>query len=196
MFMLIRRVCLGCTACLLLALLLRAAPAAARPGVQSADDGTVYIPLVTRAEPTSNSSFAQRVVELTNQERRRHGCTVDLAISHKLIEAANRHSTDMAINDRFSHTGSDGSTMASRIGNSYSPIAENIAVGYSTPEDVVAAWMGSDGHKKNILNCALREIGVGFYYQPDDQGNVRDDQGNPGGPYRYYWTQDLGTPLG
>jgi uncharacterized protein YkwD len=54
--------------------------------------------------------------------------------------------------------------------------------------------MGSDAHKKNILNCALREIGVGYYYQPDDQGNVSDDQGNPGGPYRYYWTQDFGTP--
>ena len=51
----------------------------------------------------------------------------------------------------------------------------------------------SPGHRANILNCDLRELGVGYYVQLDDQSNVRLDDGQLGGPYRYYWTQDFGS---
>jgi uncharacterized protein YkwD len=153
----------------------------------------VYLPLLARAKQLS---IEQQVIDLTNEQRQRNGCTTTLVLSAQLTAAASAHSQDMAIHDLFSHTGSDGSTMVSRVaatGYSYSQLAENIAAGQDTAEAVVAGWMKSPGHRANILNCSLRELGVGYYAQLDDQSNVRLDNGQISGPYRYYWTQDFGA---
>ncbi|HNP73860.1 MAG TPA: CAP domain-containing protein [Kouleothrix sp.] len=153
-----------------------------------------YLPLASAQ--LQAGSIEQQVVDLVNQERRRNGCNANLAISPKLSAAANRHSADMALHDIFSHTGSDKSTLATRArdaGYTYTQLAENIAAGYKTPQDAVNAWIKSPGHHANMLNCSLRETGIGYYYQASDQANVRDDAGNIGGPYFYYWTQDFGT---
>ncbi len=90
----------------------------------------------------------------------------------------------------------NGSTLVSRVvatGYSYSQLAENLAAGPISAQDVVAGWMNSSGHRANILNCGLHELGIGYYVQLDDQSNVRLDNGQLGGPYRYYWTQDFGS---
>jgi uncharacterized protein YkwD len=50
-------------------------------------------------------------------------------------------------------------------------------------------WMSSSGHKENMLNCDYTEIGVGYYYQADDQ----PFPGNSWAFY-HYWTQDFGRP--
>lgn len=137
------------------------------------------------AEPPSN--FEQRVIDLTNQQRVANGCAPFRTESH-LMAAAEAHSRDMADNDFFSHTGSDGSApwdRMTRAGYSWGAAAENIAAGYSTPEDVVQGWMNSPGHRANILNCDLHDIGVGYVLQDPDTGDVN---------YRHYWTQDFGTP--
>lgn len=154
-----------------------------------------YIPLANAQAQAG--SIEQQVVDLVNQERRRNGCNANLTLSPKLSAAANRHSTDMALHDVFSHTGSDNSTLVMRVqaaGYVYSWLAENIAAGYKTPQDVVNGWISSSGHHANMVNCNLRETGVGYYYQADDQHTVRDDNGNISGPYYYYWTQVFGTP--
>jgi uncharacterized protein YkwD len=150
---------------------------------------TVYLPLVmNQAVPSPTpTTFADRLIELVNQERAQNGCAA-LAKNTALMNAAQAHSTDMALNDFFSHTGSDGSspaTRATRAGYVWSAIGENIAAGYSSPESVVQAWMNSSGHRANILNCAYRDTGVGYYYLANDLGNVR---------YYHYWTQMFGTP--
>jgi uncharacterized protein YkwD len=93
----------------------------------------------------------------------------------------------MAQNDFFSHTGSDGSSFTDRLiraGYTFSAAAENIAAGTTTPERTVDGWMNSEGHRRNILNCELREIGVGYAYLENDTGSVN---------YHHYWTQDFGT---
>ena len=41
---------------------------------------------------------------------------------------------------------------------------ENIAGGQTSPEEAVAAWMNSEGHKRNILNPNFEFMGVGHYY--------------------------------
>ena len=95
----------------------------------------------------------------------------------------------MALQDFFSHTGIDGSTMTQRIGVAgyqFSSAAENIAAGYTTPEEVVGGWMNSPGHRANILNPNLTEIGVGYYCLETDPGTLN---------YNHYWTQDFGTIL-
>jgi uncharacterized protein YkwD len=122
----------------------------------------VYLPLVNHA---AQPSIEQLVLDLTNEQRLQHGCTTALTLSVQLAAAASAHSQDMAIHDLFSHTGSDGSTMVSRVvatGYSYSQLAENLAAGPATAEAVVASWMNSPGHRANILNCGLRDLGVGY----------------------------------
>ncbi len=128
-------------------------------------------------------SYEQRVVDLVNQHRAAAGCG-PLQQSLQLTSAAQRHTGDMAAHDFFSHTGSDGSTPASRaqdVGYFWGT-GENIAAGQSTPEDVVNAWMSSAGHRANILNCSYHAIGVSYVYDANDAF----------GPYRHYWTQDFG----
>jgi|GEM_PF-241317 len=76
----------------------------------------------------------------------------------KLEAAAARHSQDMAAHTYMSHTGSDGSTHATRAtdaGYSFQYINENVAVGYPDISAVVAGWMGSDGHCANIMAAQI-----------------------------------------
>ncbi|MFJ8185007.1 CAP domain-containing protein [Streptomyces sp. NPDC096105] len=133
-------------------------------------------PTTAAPKPAATASGAvARVVELVNAERAEAGCspvTADAALN----TAAQRHSEDMASTGAMSHTGSDGSDPGERItraGYAWSTYGENVAHGYSTPEQVMQGWMTSPGHKANILNCSFEEIGVGL------SGT--------------YWTQDFGT---
>ncbi|AJC60641.1 CAP domain-containing protein [Streptomyces sp. 769] len=125
--------------------------------------------------PTSGATA--RVLELVNKERGKAGCS-PLALNTKLTKAAQAHSKDMADHHTMSHTGSDGSDPGARLakaGYHWNSYGENVAYGYATPESVMAGWMSSPGHKRNILDCSFKEIGVGLA-QPDN-----------------YWTQDFGT---
>ena len=54
------------------------------------------------------------------------------------------------------------SDMMRSFGVSYRSAGENIAMGYSTPEAVVAAWMNSEGHRANILSANYTTLGVGY----------------------------------
>jgi uncharacterized protein YkwD len=140
-------------------------------------------PKPTAPKPTAPSTTAPasgdvaRVVALVNSERGKAGCS-PVTLNAKLSKAAQAHSEDMAAHRNMSHTGSDGSDPGARItraGYTWSTYGENVAYGYATPESVMAAWMASPGHKRNILDCGFKEIGVGLA-QPDN-----------------YWTQDFGT---
>ena len=139
------------------------------------------------AADANNSAFVERVVEMTNFQRSQAGLA-PLKLNQKLSEAAYTHSRDMALNDYFSHTGSDGSDVTARVrsaGYRYLNAGENIAAGYATPEEAMQGWMNSPGHRANILFPNVKEIGVGFYALSNDSGNA---------PYQYYWTQDFATP--
>jgi uncharacterized protein YkwD len=160
-----------------------------RPYSSAGDPAYTYAVQVEEVTtPDDNEQkFTEQVIGLTNQERAQYGCPA-LTANDQLTNAAQRHSRDMAINDYFSHTGLYGSSLFDRIareGYQYRTAAENIAAGSVTPEHVVAGWMNSEGHRKNILNCDLREIGVGYYYLENDTGDTN---------YKHYWTQVFGTP--
>lgn len=162
------------------------------------DTSYVFIPLVMKTEPPPPPpTFENQVLALVNQQRAQNGCNVALTIDSRLQTAAYLHSQDMAINNFFSHTGSNGSTAGERItaqGYRYSAVAENIAAGYTTPQEVVAGWMNSSGHRANILNCSYVHTGIGYYYQSIDQGNVCDATDCNNGPFFHYWTQDFAKP--
>lgn len=148
-------------------------------------DNYAFLPVIANHALVSE---VQRVVELVNAERSAAGCG-PLEMSVPLTSAAQGHSQDMALNDFFSHTSSDGRSPWDRIretGYRFSLAAENIAAGYMSADSAVAAWMNSDGHRANILNCRLEETGVGYFYLRNDTGQVT---------YRTYWTQVFAAPL-
>lgn len=109
------------------------------------------------------SAYEQKVVELTNQERAKHGLK-PLALDTELSKVAREKSRDMQSKGYFSHTSPTyGSPfdMMKQFGITYRTAGENIAMGQRTPEEVVNAWMNSDGHRKNILSSSYTHIGVG-----------------------------------
>lgn len=143
----------------------------------------IYLPLVVNGNAaTHESTLEEQVVELTNQQRVEHNCA-PLTISSELVIAAKEHSQDMAERNYFSHTSPEGETPWDRMeaaGYHFQEAAENIANGPTTAAGVVNAWMESTkGHRENILNCELHEIGVGY----------------AAGTSGTYWTQSMATPL-
>ncbi|MFA9557006.1 CAP domain-containing protein [Evansella sp. AB-rgal1] len=126
----------------------------------------------SKAEETDESepgqdditAMEQRVIELTNQERRNNGLQ-DLQFDGELGQVARTKSNDMRENSYFSHTSPTyGSPfdMIRDFGVSYNAAAENIAQGQQTAEQVVESWMNSAGHRQNILNGNYTHIGVGY----------------------------------
>lgn len=129
-----------------------------------------------------NPDFEAEVFSLINAERAREGIGL-LARNEKLDAAAQRHSNDMACNNFMSHTGSDGSSPWDRMdqaGYTWIRAAENVAAGYSSPASVVDGWMNSAGHRANILDPSLEDVGIAHAYQS-------------GTTYGHYWTTDFGT---
>src|SRR5690606_40336060 len=121
--------------------------------------------------------YELEVAQLTNQMRGRAGCR-SLRLDSRLQAAARAHSSDMAENAYFAHDSRDGRSPWDRMraAGYDAPGAENTAKGQRTPREVMYSWMSSDGHRRNILNCDLKAIGVGVALSGD-------------GPY---WTQDFG----
>jgi uncharacterized protein YkwD len=134
-----------------------------------------------------NRNFIYRIVELTNAQRRQAGLP-DLRFNPVLSAAAQKHSADMALEDFFNHKSPNGSKPSDRAqaeGYPSTYVGENIYAGGSTPENAFEGWMKSEGHRNNILSPNYQDIGVGYYYLPNDTGNVN---------YKHYWTQCFGKP--
>ncbi|MFF1818367.1 CAP domain-containing protein [Kribbella sp. NPDC058245] len=125
----------------------------------------------------------REVLDLTNQVREQNGCG-PLRLNSALVEAAGKHASDMVRRKYMDHTNPDGQDPGDRMraaGYNGSSWGENIAAGYSTAQKVVNAWMNSDGHRANILNCKYNLIGVGY-----DSGQVSSNVGHGS------WVQDFG----
>lgn len=106
---------------------------------------------------------AELVLALVNASRKEEGLS-ELVLNDALNQAALLHSIDMNTNNYFAHEGLDGSVFWERtaaVGYLGSPRGENIAKGQQTPEAVHTAWMNSEGHRANILNSAITEMGLG-----------------------------------
>ncbi len=151
-------------------------------------------------------TVGQEIVVLVNQARWDNGQLPPLKDCSLLDTSAGGHSADMADRDFFAHCDLDTHTLPwdrmAAAGYSRNWSGENIAAGYSTAADVMTGWMGSSGHRANILSANYREIGVGYDYQSSDQGNVRYDpdgdcaSNGTEGPFRSYWTQNFGSRTG
>jgi len=113
----------------------------------------------------------QQTVDLVNERRSQHDAG-SVTCDPKAGRAAAIHAEDLCHHGRFSHTGSDGSSMvdrARRIDLEFRTLAENIAKGQQTADAVVREWMNSPGHRKNILNDDFDRVGVAKTRCPNDQ---------------------------
>lgn len=105
--------------------------------------------------------FVAQVVALTNAARAEEGL-LPLTLNGLLTAAAQHHADAMAMEDFFDHinpiSGSQPDERITETGYQWQTIAENIAAGDETPDDVVAGWLDSPGHRANILNPDFSEI--------------------------------------
>lgn len=148
----------------------------------SAAGAAIAALLVTTAPAGAAPTYEDQVLTLTNGERAAVGCPA-LAPNAQLAAAAEKHNDEMARTGNFSHTGVDGSTPADRVteaGYRYRQMAENIAAGQTSAEEVVRSWMNSASHRANIVDCELRDLGVAYAVDGNDKP---------------YWTQDFGAKL-
>lgn len=107
-------------------------------------------------EPAAAPASAQGLLSALNTARAGQGLP-PLAASAAADRAALAHATDLAATGRFAHEGSDGSSVGDRMraaGIDWCHVAENIARGQTSPGTVVADWMDSPGHRRNILSEA------------------------------------------
>ncbi|XXM71569.1 SafA/ExsA family spore coat assembly protein [Lysinibacillus sphaericus] len=124
----------------------------------------------------SVKSIESQVIDLTNQERQKAGLP-PLQLDWQLSRVARYKSRDMRDTGYFAHRSPQYGTPFDMLKNfnvQYSSAGENIAVGQTSPDQVVREWMNSPGHRKNILNSSYTYIGAGYA---------------KGGSYGTYWTQ-------
>jgi len=130
------------------------------------------------------------IATLRGESRLNFHCTNAFRIMHGLEAlkwnenaaiAAQLHSQDMAGNDFFSHTGSDGSyfraRMEAQVHEFIISSAENIAAGYPLGFLNYDGWINSAGHRRNILG-SYEYVGIGGGY-------------NQNSTYKCYFTQDF-----
>ena len=106
---------------------------------------------------------ADQVIAWVNYYRVNEG--VVPLIKDSLVSAAAQVRA-VEIDDTFSHSRPDGSscfTVLSEVGASAGWKGENIAKGQYDAKQVMDTWMGSSGHRANILHESFRHIGVGFF---------------------------------
>jgi uncharacterized protein YkwD len=113
-----------------------------------------------------------------------------LKTNPQLTEAAQAFAQYLAQSDKFSHTadGKEPWDRTAKAGYQHCIILENIAYEYSsagfTTEDLasrfVTGWENSPGHRRNLLDPDVQDIGVGL---------ARSSRTG-----RYYAVQDFGRP--
>lgn len=158
------------------------APAAAPAPAKTSTVKPPARPSAPAPRPSAPSSsgptaLENEVLALVNEERAKVGCS-PVRFDASLAKLAGDFSADMATRGFFSHTDPDGDTPWDRARQAgvQNLGGENIARGQADAAAVMDAWMNSDGHRANILNCDYTRLGVGV-------------QTGSGGPW---WTQNFG----
>lgn len=116
-----------------------------------------------RTELPSTDPMIQEFVGLVNAQRRLAGCG-ELTWDTKLAAIALGHSADMVSRHFFSHINPDEKNPSERLLESrldYSSAAENLVRGAKTAQQAFEAWLGSSGHRKNMLDTRFTRHGVG-----------------------------------
>ncbi|KDB03425.1 Allergen V5/Tpx-1 family protein [Defluviimonas sp. 20V17] len=129
-----------------------------------------------RGSAAISRSFLTQVNDLRGQSGLRK-----LHVEARLARAALAHACDNARRRSYGHRGGDGSTLAQRLARvqyPYRAAAENTGWGFRSATSALRWWLRSPPHRANLMNPALRDIGIGIAL---------------GGDEKLYWVLDLGT---
>lgn len=110
----------------------------------------------------SVSAQEQKALNLLNADRTANGLPA-LTLDAELSRLARLKSTDMRDNGYFAHespTYGRAAEMLRRFGYAFNAVGENIAH-HATVEKSEAAFMSSDGHRRNILSASWTKVGIG-----------------------------------
>ena len=140
----------------LLVLVVTASVSCTSPTAPVSDDNVVIAP----------SGLIAEIIQLTNSERRDAGLS-GLAANDQLMYAAELQVAQIAAAGRLEHTLAEARypSLQDRVaaaGYTWQAIGENIATGQQNAAQVMASWMGSSGHRANIVNPNFTEIGVAY----------------------------------
>ena len=129
---------------------------------------------------SQNAGYVQEIGSLINQARKNANLKA-LTVNGQLASAAQAHSVDMGCNNFLGHTGSDGSSILSRINQAgyHGYYVEIIAIG--TPQNAMDQWQADAAHWNVVLDPQATSMGVGYaYYSGSDYGGyITVDMGNP-----------------
>lgn len=141
--------------------------------------------LLARAQinTVTYSAYANEVLRLVNIERANVG-VAPLVLDEALCNAANMRAIEMDCTGVFGHKRPNDNSCFEvyDICNVewQSACGENIAGGQATPEEVMKSWLGSAGHKANILSPEYTKMGLGY-----------SNSGCGAGSYSHYWAQEF-----
>jgi uncharacterized protein YkwD len=130
-------------------------------------------------QTAEDSSYEARVLQLINVERARYGLGA-VSYDRRLDAADESHNAQQAATGTMAHEGIGDADPAARIQATGFRQAwgENVAAGQRSPEQVVAEWMASPEHRRNILDPTYRLMGVSYTTAANG---------------RTYWAQEFGA---
>lgn len=122
----------------------------------------VLLPLSAWVTPDVLTDQSKQIIKLTNELRQNAGVAAVIENS-KLSAAAYDKAQDMLTQQYFAHVGPDGKTAGDWLKENlydYDFVGENLAIGFSSPADVINAWTKSATHYANMIDPNFTEIGV------------------------------------
>ncbi len=138
-----------------------------------------YLPPIFNVPEEANKNFAVDVIDKTNIERKKVNLP-PLKENSALSYTAYLRAKDILKFQDFSHTATkSGDRTAFKVMQivdyRFSEGGENLAMGIDDSNKVVAAWLGSPGHKANLFSKVFNEIGVAVLngkFQGQDNINI------------------------
>ena len=126
---------------------------------------------ISACDSTTEPANLTATINAVNAYRAQNGLA-DYTVNELLSSAAQAHANDMACNQLFVHTGSDGSTPQTRVaatGYTASSVTENVYGSYPplTGQEAVNWWINDKtdlNHNRNLLSKTYTEIGVGYAF--------------------------------
>lgn len=144
-------------------------------------------PPINPADPDQQDAvpaWQSGLLEAHNLIRVEHGLNT-LQLRAELSTSAQGHAAWLADHDTSGHTGVNGSSPRDRIVAAGYPTgpgggtSENQACGQMSVAMVMEGWMGSPGHRANILEGRFEDVGFGYVYLA-------------GSTYRHFWVVNFG----
>jgi uncharacterized protein YkwD len=124
-----------------------------------------------RQGPADPAAAEQQIAALVNRDRARAG-VAPVTVDARLAAVARAHCQDMVQHDFLGHVSPRTGTAADRVrraGLAPEILFENVGRAYS-PDSAESGFLGSPGHRGNLLDPRARRLGVGVVFGPETNG--------------------------